>query len=934
MREEIIAKIDLVDFCAKYLNLTIEPNKMRCINPSHVDENPSMVYEDSGEKPNLHCWGCGKRWDIFSLASIYLNREKKPDSFKDSIIFLANLIGVEIKEESKNRLEEYFELCNKEIDLMLNGSKHQHVLQYLHKRGIKDENVIRTIGIAIPKMPFRSVSEWYPSMQKEGALAFPLRDHKNRIIGIKYRKAALDPTGEIDKFIRTVGSAEGFFGKPKTKYPIIVESEIDALVLMQEFDTNSVISVSGAEANMREVSSLNCDVYMFIPHNDTPHEATGLVIGHKPIIKLASLGCKILITPLPDGYKDSEEFIACGNDIKEFIKNNHVSAGEFLATWRFSLALTESAGARYDTATRATYNSLMRVDDKSIFKKTGAKLLNVTIDEINNYVEATEIVKTSKLKDDIVEIMSLDIPDKTSLIAELCFKHYSENGGIWLRTDREVYLVLNGEKMRVQPGMSEANARFHSILYRDTGLNSAEKTPTYIINAIRLIAMDSSNKLEHRGHTYYDYGDKTLYIATDKNNYLKLNVNGYEELKNGQDGQYFYWPEHYKRFKFIPDADKYSAIKFMKQELLDRLACEKYLRPLIFAFFIASYFRSCVHGQRAILHIGGGQGAGKTSAMSQFGLLMFGDDLNRGRATQAAIVSSASVEPVMLLDNWEASELTNDRRQFLLTSTTGGSSIKRRQNTEREVTVEVPDAMLVITSIEDWGNPELKSRMLSVEFDKAFRDGDKMVTLAELRDRIESNREWVISGLIRIMMEDIIPKFHNNEWMEMQSYWLEMPSKAAIDKDRILPTVALVSLIIKTFHELDPDFCDNPKDIFEMWQNYIFKLDKIDKISSNPFVYYISALQILIPRANEVEIKYNKHDNSWSGTMDAFISAFNLIDKMYGKKDGFPYTNARSSAKRASLAKQELKELGFTFTHDKIVNGINHWVAKAPTEEL
>lgn len=930
MKEQIISKINLCDFALKYLGLNIESKKMKCINPLHLDENPSMVYEDGGDKPNLHCWGCNKRWDVFDLASMYLEREGKANSFKDSVIMLAELAGIEIELEPNNRLEEYFELCKKEVDLMLSGDKHQQILQYLNKRGVRDESVIRKIGIAVPKMPFRSISEWYAPMQKEGAIAFPLTDHKGRIIGIKYRKAALNTSGEIDKFIRTVGSNDGFFGSnTRSKFPLLVESEIDCLILMQTIDC--VISFSGAESSMREIASLNADVYTFIPHNDDPDPSTGMVIGHKPMVKLASLGAKVLVSPLPPEYKDADEFVAAGNDINKHIEDNHVSLGSFMAKWRFDVAANDTNGARYDSMTRSIYSSFVRVDDRHSFKKVGSKILGVSMSEIESFIEATTEVKVTKLREEVQELMEL--PDSSSLIAELCFKYYSDNGGIWLRTDREVFLVLNGEKMRVQPGLNESNARFHSILYRDTGLNSAEKLPNYIINAIRLIAMDMSHKMDNKGHTHFDYGSKTLYVATNENSYLKINKDGYEECKNGESGLYFYWPEHYKRFEFDPDVNKKAVVKFMKEELLDRLACEKYLRPMIFGFFIASYFRSCVHGQRAILHIGGGQGAGKTSAMSQFGLLMFGDDLNRGRATQAAIVSSASIEPLMLLDNWEVSDLTQERKQFLLTSVTGGSSIKRTMNTERGVTVEVPDAMLVITSIEDWGNPELKSRMLSIEFDKKYREGAAMVTLAELRNRIESNREWVLSGLIKIMMEDLMPKFHDGTWETAQSYWLKMPSEKSLDKDRILPTVALISLIASTFYNIDNDFCDNPRQLFRQWQNYIFELDRVDKISSNPFIYYISALEILKSKQGEIELRYNKETDSWMGTMDSFISAFNMIDKTYGNKDGFPYKNARSAAKRASHAAPELKSLGYTFETFSIKNGINQWVAKAPPRE-
>lgn len=42
--------------------------KMRCINPGHVDKEPSMGYDS--KKKRVHCFGCGKSYDLFDVIGL------------------------------------------------------------------------------------------------------------------------------------------------------------------------------------------------------------------------------------------------------------------------------------------------------------------------------------------------------------------------------------------------------------------------------------------------------------------------------------------------------------------------------------------------------------------------------------------------------------------------------------------------------------------------------------------------------------------------------------------------------------------------------------------------------------------------------------------------------------------------------------------------
>ena len=83
--------------------------KIRCINPDHIDTNPSMyIHKESGI---LHCFSCGFTGNLFSLlkhfeiygvdAIIYLQRFAKDGHTADEI---------------KKALEEYVSNRKKEVN--------------------------------------------------------------------------------------------------------------------------------------------------------------------------------------------------------------------------------------------------------------------------------------------------------------------------------------------------------------------------------------------------------------------------------------------------------------------------------------------------------------------------------------------------------------------------------------------------------------------------------------------------------------------------------------------------------------------------------------------------------------------------------------------------------------------------------------------------
>lgn len=67
-------------YLTEYLRMKgVNPNRrFRCLNPSHIDKNPSMGYDPHREK--VHCFACGADYDLFDLLMLDENLSSPTDA--------------------------------------------------------------------------------------------------------------------------------------------------------------------------------------------------------------------------------------------------------------------------------------------------------------------------------------------------------------------------------------------------------------------------------------------------------------------------------------------------------------------------------------------------------------------------------------------------------------------------------------------------------------------------------------------------------------------------------------------------------------------------------------------------------------------------------------------------------------------------------------
>lgn len=125
-------KTYLWDYLEKYHNVTSPKRFFHCLNPNHIDNNPSMMFTD---KYNIcKCFSCGASYDIYDLIGLDYDLH----SFKEQLekvqeLYLGYIpVKKEVKKDIDNKIYDYTNYYNKCF-------KNRYKTTYLEQRGITRE---------------------------------------------------------------------------------------------------------------------------------------------------------------------------------------------------------------------------------------------------------------------------------------------------------------------------------------------------------------------------------------------------------------------------------------------------------------------------------------------------------------------------------------------------------------------------------------------------------------------------------------------------------------------------------------------------------------------------------------------------------------------------------------------------------------------------
>lgn len=125
-------KTYLWDYLQKYHNVTSPKRFFHCLNPNHIDNNPSMMFTD---KYNIcKCFSCGASYDIYDLIGLDYDLHNFKEQLKKVQELYLGYVPVkkEAKKDIDNKVYDYTNYYNKCF-------KNRYKTTYLEQRGITRE---------------------------------------------------------------------------------------------------------------------------------------------------------------------------------------------------------------------------------------------------------------------------------------------------------------------------------------------------------------------------------------------------------------------------------------------------------------------------------------------------------------------------------------------------------------------------------------------------------------------------------------------------------------------------------------------------------------------------------------------------------------------------------------------------------------------------
>ena len=321
---------------------------------------------------------------------------------------------------------------------------------------------------------------------------------------------------------------------------------------------------------------------------------------------------------------------------------------------------------------------------------------------------------------------------------------FTRHGEPFLHFDNAIYWMDSADRGRKR--------QYSALLYKHTGLVPTSPGGRTFFEVLPSLALIRGQRREHFSWLHTDVPNQTVYfnLNNDQHEIAKITPDGVELLKNGgnPDGIILQDSQKMKPLRFLADADLAEADRLLTTLILNNLTCAPGERSLVLSW-LSCFLLLDFAGTRPMTRFEGPAGSGKTTASKLISALLYGEPQQK-KSTDAANYTDGSQNPLIVLDNIEVKQMTDELTTFMLTSITGIAKEKRKSGTDTETVIERTKCLLNTTGIEPLGGElaEILSRSFIVRFDLDEQASDCFLEATVLA-AIGEHRALIVSALIR-----------------------------------------------------------------------------------------------------------------------------------------------------------------------------------------
>lgn len=507
-----------------------------------------------------------------------------------------------------------------------------------------------------------------------------------------------------------------------------------------------------------------------------------------------------------------------------------------------------------------------------------------------------------------------EMPEK----ARIVYNWFVQNGGQFFASETgESFLVYDNVFYQISN-----NRLFNALLFALSDLTPTDTEGRGIWEALQSLAFNLGRRVTHGGWFLTRRRERTIYINLQKGNVAKLSPGRVEIIPNGvnEDGVLLADDNSFVPIEYNPEADKGEALAALSDVLVQKLACDTAQSWFVTCWALTGFMMGFAGETLPPHKFSGESDKGKTTAARLISYLVYGQDLV-GRGTDAANYSEGARVPILIEDNLEVRNMTQEKRDFILMAATGTRKRKRDVKTANGVIHERPQVLVLITGIEAFYDAEILNRTYDTRFDRdAYAVPGFLET--EVCDNIVSKRNDILSGLFKIIADDILPNITERQRELKMQIEKRFPGW---EKNRTNAYLATMGVLYNAFMRYLPD-SDKVKGIILEWITVQSETQQEDAQETSEVVWFFEGLyQEWLAHKGENPFNDDAKDYfrtvykldlvdcgknfCFEASSQGLFVAYSLLAKNFNKRT--LYTNSRQLGQRISNDRKLLEGRGW-----------------------
>ncbi len=351
-----------------------------------------------------------------------------------------------------------------------------------------------------------------------------------------------------------------------------------------------------------------------------------------------------------------------------------------------------------------------------------------------------------KAKKQIINLRSGSDPTflKNAKVAEFVAATLQKRGVLYHDTVRG-YVFLKNKRLLLP--LDDDEQGLELVLF-DYGLYPADPISRYVVDGLRLTALQKGSYTEVHAFSYFDRRRLAVYVYDFAGGVYIVRPEGIEHADNGTDGVLFIQNPKWRAFelpRYLKDTMDWQAwlldgINFAHDELSADDS------GLLLRLWVLSLFFPQRFPTRAILALVGQKGSGKSSLLRRLGQLLFGPEFQLTALTTKPDDFDALIttDPLVVADN--ADDAPPWLADKLAVAATGGS-VKRRSyyTTNRLVDFPIRATLAITSRTPNFQREDVAERLLPLKLNRLEDFGPENALLAD----VQGQRNVLLAGIVR-----------------------------------------------------------------------------------------------------------------------------------------------------------------------------------------